>query len=154
VNSKDTASSAQLIRELQIKNVAAIASKAAAELYGLEILGEKIQTSKVNYTRFFVLQTQDKELIKQDNNKASIYLRTAHKKGSLLEVLNAIYNQGINLSKLQSYPIESDLNKYYFHLDLEFETHYQYEKAIQDLEGVTKYLEVLGVYKNGIDKIS
>ena len=153
VVSNDTASSAKLISTQGLKNVAAIASKSSAQLYGLYILAEKIQTSKINYTRFFILQTQDKDLRSGQFNKASIYLRTAHYKGSLLKVLKVIYEHNINLSKVQSYPIEGDLNKYYFYLDLEFDKLQQYENAILNLEKETQYLEVLGVYKNGLDDV-
>jgi len=147
VSFTDTASSAKMIKEKNQKHTAAIASKAAAELYGLDILHSQIQTSDINYTRFVIMQSEDKVLPSGDFDKASIYLRTAHKKGSLLKVLQAIYDENINLSKLQSYPVEDDLNKYFFYLDLEFDDPQQYENAIAKLNRSTQHLEVLGVYK-------
>ena len=149
VRSKDTASSAKQISEEKIKNRAAIASESAAKLYKLDILAEGIETSKVNYTRFVILQRDDRTVPEGQFDKASIYIRTPHKKGSLLKVLQKIYEADINLSKLQSYPIEGDLNQYYFYLDLEFDHLKQYEKVISELDQVTQHLEVLGVYKRG-----
>lgn len=153
ISTKDTAGSAKMLSERKLKSAAAIGSKASAEIYGLEILDAGIQTSKINYTRFFILQKEEAEVPIGDFNKASIYLRTAHKKGSLLKVLEKIYANDINLSKLQSFPIMDTINKYYFHLDLEFENRKKYEALIPDLEKVTQYLQVLGVYKNGIKEL-
>jgi len=147
ISTADTASSAKSVREKNKRKTAAIASLYSAELYGLEVLYDQIQTAKINYTRFVIIQNEDKVIPSGKFDKASIYLRTAHKKGSLLKVLQAIYDQDINLSKLQSYPVEDDLNKYYFYLDLEFKNLEQYEKAIAGIDEVTQHLEVLGVYK-------
>ncbi len=146
VESDDTALSAKLIREGATAAVGAIASSRAADLYDLEILQAGIETSKTNYTRFFIVQHPDQPLPDTAFNKASIYLRTAHQKGALLGVLEKIYAHNINLSKLQSFPILGEVNKYYFHLDLEFESMEDYEKAIHDLHEVTTLIEVLGVY--------
>lgn len=147
VTAKDTASSAKRISEEGLNNTAAIASISSANIYGLNLLAESIQTSKINYTRFVIIQEDDRPIPDGKFDKASIYIRTQHKKGSLLKVLQIIYNQDINLSKLQSYPVEDNLNKYYFYLDLEFETSLQYENAMSGLNTVTEHLEVLGVYK-------
>jgi len=147
VTAKDTASSAQKIRDGSLRDIAAIASKSSASIYGLNILAESIQTSKINYTRFVIIQKDESQIPEGTFDKASIYIRTQHRKGSLLKVLQKIYDQDINLSKLQSYPVEDNLNKYYFYLDLEFESTQQYEKAIIGIDEVTEHLEVLGVYK-------
>jgi len=149
VSTGDTASSAKFIQENQRSDISAIASAYAAELYGLEIAAARIQASKINYTRFVIIQPDDKEIPEGTFNKASIYIRTLHKKGSLLKVLQKIYDADINLSKLQSYPVEDNLNQYYFYLDLEFDDPVQYEKVIVELEKVTQRLEVLGVYERG-----
>ncbi len=144
--SEDTAVSAKRIREGLIHREAAIASKRAATLYDLEILASSIESSKSNYTRFFIVQHPDCSLPVSNFNKASIYIRTIHEKGALLKILERINTNNINLSKLQSYPILGELHKYYFHLDLEFETYSDYEAAIRDLHEVTKMIEILGVY--------
>ena len=144
--SVDTALSAKQIREGLLSGVGAIASKQAATLYNLEIMEAGIETSKSNYTRFFIVQHADRDLPTKIFNKASIYIRTSHVKGALLKVLECIYAHNINLSKLQSFPILGELNKYYFHLDLEFDDIKNYEDAIYDLSQVTQMIEILGVY--------
>jgi len=145
--SDDTALSAKRIREGLLPAEGAIASRRAADIYDLEILAAGIETSKTNYTRFFIVQHSDKALPDSAFNKASIYLRTSHEKGALLKVLEKIYSNNINLSKLQSFPILGEVNKYYFHLDLEFDGIADYENAIRELHDVTRMIEVLGVYQ-------
>jgi len=154
ITTTDTANSAKIISQNKEKGVAAIASSLSADIYNLEILQASIQSSKVNYTRFFIFQRQGSEVPSGKFDKASIYIRTTHQKGSLLKVLEVIYRHDINLSKLQSYPILDNLNKYYFYLDLEFDTSEQYEKVIPELIEATQELEILGVYVNGIATIS
>jgi prephenate dehydratase len=82
-------------------------------------------------------------------NKASINFHTDHAKGRLSEVLTVIAKEGINLSKLQSFPIAGSKFKYGFHADLEFDSISQYKKLIGKLEKKTVFLRVLGVYKKG-----
>lgn len=147
VESEDTALSAKRIAEKRMSGVAAIAGRRAAELYGLEILAEGIETSKVNYTRFFIVQAKGKPVPNVQVNKASIYLTVVDGRGKLLKVLEAISRHDINLSKLQSYPVLGELNRYYFHLDLEFDDLNEFEKCMSELQGCTDSLEVLGTYQ-------
>lgn len=144
--SADTALSAKLISEQRLTGVAAIASQLAAVTYGLEVLAPHIETSKVNYTRFFVISREPQYASLGNANKASIYLRVSHQQGSLLRVLEAIAAYNINISKLQSFPVMGELSTYYFHLDLEFDHISQYENCIEQLKGVTVGLEELGIY--------
>ncbi|MEL6123041.1 MAG: prephenate dehydratase [Bacteroidota bacterium] len=146
VESADTALSAQRVAEQGLSAVAAIASRLAAKEYGLEILASDIETSKANYTRFFIISREAQYASLGNANKASIYLRVPHQHGSLLKVLQVISDDNINLSKLQSFPVTGELNNYYFHLDLEFEHISQYENCIDQLKSLTTGLEELGVY--------
>jgi len=147
IESEDTALSAKHIRDNEIKGRAAIASETAAEIYNLDIAASGIETSHVNYTRFFITQDASRPLMLTDFNKASIYVRVRHEKGSLMRVLQAVSDNNINLSKLQSYPVLGEVNAYYFHLDLEFEDLDDYELLIEELQNLTLMLEVIGVYK-------
>ncbi len=151
VEKEDTALSAKLISDNKIKGVAAIASKTAAEIYGLEIMNDGIETSKINYTRFFIAQDSTQSLDLAGFDKASIYLRVPHLKGSLVKVLQIVSDHNINLNKLQSYPVLGEVNTYYFHLDLEFDDLDDYENCIDDLQEVTDMIEVIGLYKS--DKV-
>ena len=148
VETDDTALSAKNISEKKLKNIAAIASKTAAEMYGLEILAAGIETSDINYTRFFIVKKNGIiPEIKGDENKASIYVKVKHEKGSLMKVLEKIDAYNINMSKLQSYPVLGSMSEYYFHIDLEFETVKQYKNLISKLKEITQKTEELGVYK-------
>ena len=101
--------------------MAAIASKLAAELFDLEIIAPNIHTMKNNYTRFLILQREEDVEETLDPNKASVNFHTDHSRGSLARVLTKIAEGGINLSKLQSFPIPGSDWKYSFHADMEFE---------------------------------
>jgi prephenate dehydratase len=149
VESEDTALSARHIHQHKSKHIAAIASKLAAEIYELDIIAPSIQTMKNNYTRFLILQRDDMAHEVQDANKASVYFVTDHSKGSLVKVLSKIANAGINLSKLQSFPIPGSDFQYSFHADMEFDAIRQFEKVSEAIKKVTQEYKIYGVYKNG-----
>jgi prephenate dehydratase len=148
VETEDTALSAKHIHQHKSKHIAAIASKLAAELYGLNVIAPGIQTMKNNYTRFLILQREQNGSI-EHANKASVNFVTDHSKGSLARVLGQIADGGINLSKLQSFPIPGTDFKYSFHADMEFETIEQFQKVIEAIKPSTVELKIYGVYKNG-----
>ena len=85
-------------------------------------------------------------------NKASVYFVTDHSKGSLVKVLSKIADEGINLSKLQSFPIPGSDFQYSFHADMEFDTRKQFEKVSESIKKVTEEFKIYGVYKNGKTK--
>ena len=147
VESNDTALSAKLVSENGMKGYGAIASKTAAQLYGLEILNQSIETSKINYTRFFIIQKNEHTINYNDVNKASIYLRVLDKPGYLLKVLQIIEDQNTNISKLQSYPVIGNQGEYFFHLDLDFDHYTRYKNIMDRLQAVTMELKELGTYK-------
>ncbi len=152
VETDDTALSAKHIHQHKSKHIAGIASKLAADLYQLEILIPNIHTIKNNYTRFLVLQKDEAKEIIAQANKASVNFQTDHSKGSLAKVLTKIAEGGINLSKLQSFPIPGSDFKYSFHADMEFDSTDQFNKVIEQLKKITPALRVYGVYKKGIWK--
>ncbi len=121
VETEDTALSAKHVQQHKSKHIAAIASKLAAELFNLQIIAPNIHTMKNNYTRFLVLQREDVAENVAGANKASVNFHTDHSRGSLAKVLTAIAEGGINLSKLQSFPIPGSDFKYSFHADMEFD---------------------------------
>src|SRR6187431_245533 len=149
VETEDTALSAKHVHQHKSKHIAAIASKLAAELFQLEVLAPGIQTMKNNYTRFLMLQRQDVAQPILDANKASVNFQTDHSRGSLAKVLTKIAEGGINLSKLQSFPIPGSDWKYSFHADMEFETTGQFYDVIEALKSITAHLKIYGVYKKG-----
>jgi prephenate dehydratase len=149
VETEDTALSAKLVHQHKSKHIAAIASRLAAELFELEVIAANIHTMKNNYTRFLILQPARENIRIDDANKASVNFHTDHSKGSLARVLTRIAELGINLSKLQSFPIPGSNWQYSFHADMEFENVEQFEKVIKEIKPVTEELKVYGVYKKG-----
>lgn len=152
VETEDTALSAKSVHQHKSKHIAAIASRLAAELYDLEIIAPNIQTLKNNYTRFLILQRKEKLVQIEDANKASVTFHTDHSKGSLAKVLTKIAEGGINLSKLQSFPLPGSDFKYAFHADMEFDTIEQFDKVISSIKKLTEEINVYGVYKKGLWK--
>lgn len=152
VETDDTALSAKHIHQHKSKHIAAIASKLAADLYNLKVIALNIHTIKNNYTRFLILQRED--VIKEiaDADKASVNFQTNHTKGSLAKVLTKIADGGINLSKLQSFPIPGSDFKYSFHADMEFDSLEQFYKIMEKIKPLTEALRIYGVYKRGIRK--
>ncbi|HVM89629.1 MAG TPA: prephenate dehydratase [Puia sp.] len=149
VETEDTALSAKHIHQHRSKHVAAIASKLAAELFNLQLIAPNIQTMKNNYTRFLVLQREDIAPAVDDADKASLNFHTDHSRGSLAKVLTKIAEGGINLSKLQSFPIPGSDWKYSFHADMEFESMEQFNTVIENIKPITAALKIYGVYKKG-----
>ena len=146
VEADDTASSARLIAEGRLKNTAAIASKSAAEIYGLEIIAEGIETFKKNYTRFLVIGSHDTG--NQTGNKMSVCFATDHMPGSLARVLVKLAEMDVNLSKIQSVPRLNGEWEYMFYLDLELPSDPDIEAIMSTLAKYTSNLEVLGIYNN------
>lgn len=146
VESEDTALSARRLAEDGQRNIAAIASARAAELYGLNVLAPEINTIANNYTRFMIIKMHDL-LIDPQADKASLYFKTDHREGSLVRALQVLEN--VNMSRLQSYPIPSEPWHYMFHIDLEFDRLEDYAANLERLIRATEQVHVYGVYRNG-----
>jgi prephenate dehydratase len=149
VETEDTALSAKQIHQHKSKHIAAIAGRLAAELFELDVIVPNIHTLKNNYTRFLVLKKPGRHLQIPGANKASVSFQTDHSRGSLARVLTKIADGGINLSKLQSFPIPGSDFKYSFHADMEFDRLEQFEKVIEEIKPVTEKINIYGTYKRG-----
>ncbi|MEM1356865.1 MAG: prephenate dehydratase domain-containing protein [Bacteroidota bacterium] len=149
VKDVDTALSAREVMEKQDPTRGAIASTAAAQLYGLEILAPGIETNKLNHTRFLVLE-RGRDHREDDGNKVSLSFATSHESGSLYRVLMVLAAYQINLTKIQSAPIIGRPFQYRFHVDFLLEGHVTLEQALEAIRPITKELRVLGVYKAGV----
>ena len=148
VEDKDTAETARRIQEKQLKGIAAIASKTAAEMYDLEILASEIQTIKNNMTRFEKKKKENSFVPENEIRRASIKFELDHKRGSLAAVLNAMSDCKLNLTKIQSLPKIETPWKYSFFVDVTFEKYEDYAKAKSLLVIMAEYFKVLGEYKN------
>ncbi len=149
--SSDTASTAREIAENKLKNVAAIASRMSAELYGLKIIQSEIQNIYKNSTRFFVLKKQTDH--PGNFNKVSLKFSTSHEKGALVNVLHEISQLNLNMKKIQSVPIVDEAWQYAFHVDLELDFAEQLETLLEKIRPKTSTLQILGCYQNATDPI-
>ena len=152
IEEKDTAEVARRIQENKIKGVAAIASKMAADMYGLEVIADDIQTIKNNSTRFFILNKGDGGPYDPDKlgagmNKSSIKFITKHNKGSLAEILDIFAKHDLNLSKIQSLPIIDKPWSYAFFIDLVIDDYVLYKNALHLISKKVNHLQILGEYQ-------
>lgn len=150
IETEDTALSAKHVHQHKSKHIAAVASNLASELFQLQVLAPNIHTLKNNYTRFLVLQNEETARPVKDADKASVNFHTDHSKGSLARVLTRIADGGINLSKLQSFPIPGSDFKYSFHADMEFDNIEQFNTVVGSIRPLTAGLNIYGVYKKGL----
>ena len=148
VEDKDTAETARRIHENQLKGIAAIASKTAANMYDLEILAPEIQTINNNMTRFVIINKKENFVDENEINRASIKFELDHKRGSLAAVLNVMSDCKLNLTKIQSLPKIETPWKYSFFVDVTFEKYEDYAKAKALMTIMAEYFKVLGEYKN------
>lgn len=148
IEDKDTAEVAQRIQKHQLKNVAAIASKLASQLFDLNIISESIQTITHNETRFVIVKTKNSEIPKDQINKASVKFELDHKRGSLATILNVLSDCKLNLTKIQSLPKIETPWKYAFFVDLTFEHYKDFEKAKSIMAIMAQEFKVLGEYNN------
>lgn len=142
---KDTAESARNISQNQLKDTAAIAGEAAAELYGLQILQKNIETNKQNYTRFLVLTNQSEATANDD--KASISFELGHKPGTLADILTVFKLNHINLTNIQSLPVVGKPYEYRFHADLTWDRKSDFDTAMIKAEQFANRIILLGTYK-------
>lgn len=148
IEDKDTAEVAQRIDQQRLKNVGAVASQLASELFNLEIISKSIQTIKHNETRFVIVRTTNSERDERNINKASIKFELEHKRGSLASLLNVLSDCKLNLTKIQSLPKIETPWKYAFFVDVTFEDYKNYEKAKSIIQIMAQEFKILGEYKN------
>lgn len=116
VNFSNTATAAEFVAKSSKSNIAVICSELAAKKYGLKILKRNVQNNNNNRTRFIVIS---KELvIGEDADKISLIFSAPHTTGSLYRVLGRFSMAGLNLTKLESRPIENADFDYYFYVDV------------------------------------
>lgn len=148
IEDTDTAEVAKRIAIKGSTHVAAVASKAAAQIFGLEIIAESIHTKKSNTTRFLIISKKMKEPNGDILDKASLKFELESKRGSLVSVLNIIRDFEMDMTKIQSMPIIEAPWKYSFFVDVTFEDYKEFKKAMEILEVMTEQLHILGIYKN------
>jgi len=134
----DTAGSAALIYKNKNKNDSAIASKLSAEIYKLDIIASNIENEKGNVTRFLIMgKNVSQPKFGKDNYITSFLFKLKSKPAALYQSLGVFAINGVNLTKLQSYPEKNSFSSYFFLCDL--------DGHIEDLK-VKKSLEELGLH--------
>ena len=148
--SADTAGSAKYVSENKNKNKAAIASKLSAKIYNLDVLASNIEDEKGNVTRFLLMgkPVMQPEL-KKDKYITSFLFKLKSKPAALYSALSGFAIQGVNLTKLQSYPEKNSFTSYFFLCDLD--GHIEEPKVQKSLEELGLHCEdfhVLGVFNS------
>ncbi|MFV0377520.1 MAG: prephenate dehydratase [Mangrovibacterium sp.] len=144
IENQDTAMSGKIVSTDNLMDAAAIGNLRTAELYGLNVLDSGIETNKKNYTRFWVLSKHANQ--NGGSNKASLAFEVGHYYGALARVLNIFAENRINLNKIQSLPIVGKPNEYTIHVDVEYDSEENYEKAIHRILKNVSSLSILGEY--------
>ena len=145
----DTAGSAKYISVNKDKKEAAIASKESAKIYNLDVLASNIEDEKENVTRFLIFS---KKILQPDLDKnkyiTSILFKLKSKPAALYSALSGFAIQGVNLTKLQSYPEKNSFTSYFFLCDLD--GHLEEPKVKKSLEELGLHcddMHILGVYQ-------
>ena len=145
----DTAGSAKYISEAKDKSKAAISSRLSADIYNLQILDSSIQDEKENVTRFLIMQ---KDIFQPEfqNNKyiTSLLFKLKSKAGALYSALGSFTLNGVNLTKLQSFPEKNSFSSYFFLCELD--GHIEEKKVKNSLEELGLHcddMHVLGVFE-------
>ena len=146
----DTAGSAKYISETKDKTKAAIASELSANIYNLEILKEDIQDEKNNVTRFLLM---GKEIyqpeLKDENYITSFLFKLKSKPAALYSALSGFAINGVNMTKLQSFPEKNSFSSFFFLCDIE--GHIDDKKIKNSLKELGLHCEdmhVLGVFNS------
>jgi 3-deoxy-7-phosphoheptulonate synthase len=148
---------ASIVREGAMK-VAAIAGESAARAHGLKVLKEGIETNPLNYTRFAIISRRvgdrapvPPSLGSGKANKASLVFSVSDEPGSLFACLSIMSERGINLSKLESRPIQGKPWEYLFYVDVSIpDSTAVFDEAIGELKKKTKDFHFLGSYRAAV----
>ena len=141
----NTAMAAEYIARTNDLTKAAIAAKENAEVYGLEILAEDINTSAQNTTRFIVVSKQKKE----EGDRFVLAFLTHHKAGALANAMNIIAQAGFNMQSIKSRPIKTKPWEYYFYVEIDGSLQDPKVKdLLTHLQDVCKQVKVLGCYNS------
>jgi prephenate dehydratase len=144
----DTAGSAREVAEIGDKTRAAIATRLAAEIYGLDILAEDIEDEDHNTTRFIVLSREAKWAKNGDGPVVTTFLfRVRNVPAALYKALGGFATNGVNMTKLESYQLEGSFNATMFYADIEGHPDERLVKlAMEDLHFFSTEVTVLGSY--------
>lgn len=142
---ENTAAAAKLVSVSDRTDLAALSSRACAELYGLRVLSENVQNHGFNYTRFICISKQLE--IYPGANKISLIAAVNHRPGALHQILAKFAALGVNLTKLESRPIGGKDFEFLFYFDFEASVYSpDVMTLLNDLENTTDGFTFLGAY--------
>lgn len=143
----DTAMSFVKIKELGNPYFAAIAGEDAAELYGLKILKKNVANQKENYTRFLIVSRKPEPIIESGIVKTSLVMSISNRPGALVKVLGIFKKYNINLTKLESRPIQGNPFEEMFYLDFAGNISDKEVRSVLEEAGAhTGFLKMIGCY--------
>ena len=144
----DTAGSAALIAKNKIKNDGAIASKLSAEIYKLDIVASNIENEKGNVTRFLIMgKTISQPDLEKGKYITSFLFKLKSKPAALYQSLGGFAINGVNLTKLQSFPETNSFSSYFFLCDLDGHIDDpRIQKSLEELDLHCEDFHVLGVF--------
>ncbi|MGC1460726.1 MAG: prephenate dehydratase [Terracidiphilus sp.] len=146
--SYDTAGSVKQLVELRDRHAAAIASEAAAQYYGAEILQAGIEDNPENFTRFFLVRRASESVADPESNKLSLAFSVENRPGSLVAVLNELAALGTNLTKIESRPVHGKPWEYIFYVDCQIRSSGEGSRALEALGAHCAMVKELGRYKD------
>jgi len=147
----DTAGSVKQLVKLHDRHVAGIASEAAAEHYGAQILAAGIEDNPENFTRFFLVRRAAEAVNDPQANKISLAFSLEHRPGSLVSALSAMAFMGINLTKIESRPVHGKPWEYIFFVDCQIHSDGEGDRALEALKPHCAMVKELGRYREAGD---
>ena len=141
----DTAGSVKIVKELGDPTIAAVASRLAAELYGMQVLAAKIEDNPANFTRFQVISREP--VVVTENAKTSIVFALINEPAALFRAMSVFALRGIDLTKIESRPLVGKPWEYLFYIDFSgSQTEEKVRNALRNLEEYASFLRILGSY--------
>jgi chorismate mutase/prephenate dehydratase len=142
---QNNAFAARKVKEDGDKTQVAIASEQAAKIYGLDILERGVNSSDTNSTRFIIITNQ--KIFLQNAKKVSICLEVSHESGSLYHILSHFIYNNLNMTKIESRPIEERNWEYRFFIDFEGNlADSAVKNALRGLRDEARSMKILGNY--------
>ena len=143
----DTAGSVKQLVELRDRHAGAIASRAAAEYYGAQILAADIEDNPENFTRFFLIKKSTEIEKDPSANKISIAFSLENRPGTLVAALTAVSALGTNLTKIESRPVHGKPWEYIFYVDCQLQSREEGDRALKALQPHCAMVKSLGCYR-------
>ena len=145
ISMQNNAFAARKVSEDKDPGQVAIASEQAAKIYGLDVLVRGVNQSETNSTRFIIVTNQ--KIFLKDAKKVSLCLEVPHESGSLYHILSHFIYNNLNMTKIESRPIEERNWEYRFFIDFEGNlTDGAVKNALRGLREEARYMKILGNY--------